>query len=221
MILWILLIILVTIGTTAFVVFSLFSQVALRKAVVAENLEVIQDELADKKKILSELATASLGLVPASHLEALRVEIAAEEETLRTEKGRVTIIQAEMEAVDLRLRELEEIAKELENSGVEAAREVEMLRARERDLEAQNAKLQEHLDTSMIQLDKLSHDLAGTEGATESLMRTKEEMEKVQLQLKFYEEQIGLVNRKYLDLKKAYDALDIEYAQLYEKQSQG
>ena len=29
------------------------------------------------------------------------------------------------------------------------------------------------------------------------------------------------LNHKYIALKKAYDALDIEYAQLYEKQQSG
>lgn len=218
---WIILITLVCLGVTGFVVFSLFSQVSERKAVLRENLQIIEEELKEKQTILGEIAVSSLGLVSSDILDQMKIDIAKEEENLRTEKGRVTIIQAEIEAVDLRLRELEEIEKELENSSIEASREIEMLRARERDLEVQNQKLREQLDNCLMQLDRLLHDLASSHEAVTQLTSAKNEMISTQKQIQFYEQQISLLNRKYLELKKAYDALDIEYAQLYEKQSQG
>ena len=42
-----------------------------------------------------------------------------------------------------------------------------------------------------------------------------------QKKIQFYEQEIAVVNKKYMELKRAYDALDIEYAQLYEKHAQG
>ncbi|MCC6953835.1 MAG: hypothetical protein IT290_06930 [Deltaproteobacteria bacterium] len=216
---WIILIVLVCVGTTGFVVFSLFSQVAERKAVMIDNLKVIETELKEKQGLLRELAELGLGLVSTDIVAQAKADNEHEEEALRSEKGRGTIIQSEMEAVDLRLRELEEIQKELENSSVEASREIEMLRARERDLESQNQRLRTQVENLVITLDKIASEVGVDAGAI--LLAARPEMVNIQEKLHFYGEQITLLNRKYLDLKKAYDALDIEYAQLYEKQSQG
>ena len=218
---WTILICLICFGTTGFVVFSLFSQVAERKAVMLDNLKMIENELKEKQKILRELAEASLGLVSSDILAQGQADIAREEENLRSEKGRVTIIQSEMEAVDLRLRELEEIQKELENSSIEASREIEMLRARERDLEAQNTKVRGQIDSLGIVLDRLVSEIGAEDELSEVLVKAKPEILQMQDKLQFFGEQVTMLNRKYLDLKRAYDALDIEYAQLYEKQSQG
>ena len=220
MILWILLICMVSVGATAYVVLSLFRQVQERKVLLLENLQVTQEELVEKGKILDEIAETALGVVHQSVIDEKRVVIEKDLETLRSERGRGTIVQAEIEAVDLRLRELEEIQKELENSSMEAAREIEMLRAREKDLELHNDRLKGGLDNIVIEVDKLKHEVASHPEAIEELEKAKAEMAQTQGLLSFYGDQIALVNRKYLDLKRAYDALDIEYAQLYEKQSQ-
>lgn len=221
MVLWIILATLIILGSTGFIVFSLYNQVNARKLVLQENIQILESELSEKKKILTELAETSLGLVSTDVCDQLRADLEKDEEGLRTEKGRVTIIQAEIEAVDLRLRELEEIEKELENSSLEASRELELLRARERDLEVQNEKLRSQIESCCIQLDKLLGELASSSEAVNTLNAAKSQMLDTQNQIQIYEAQIATMNRKYMDLKRAYDALDIEYAQLYEKQSQG
>ena len=53
-----------------------------------------------------------------------------------------------------------------------------------------------------------------------SPMQAKSDLNSGQMQLKHFQSEIPDINQKYVALKRAYDALDIEYAQLYEKQSQ-
>jgi len=178
----------------------------------------LQHEYDTKKKILSDLAAASLGLINKTEHERVRSESAALEESIRAEKGRLTITEAELEAVDTRLRELEEIKRELEVSNMDAIKELEMLRAQERDAKAQNDALRSELESSFEQLEMLLEVLASSAAAVSRLNSAKNELVATEKKCTFYEEQIALINGKYMALKKAYDALDIEYAQLYEKQ---
>lgn len=185
------------------------------------NLQVLKEEEETKVGILRELAEISLGYVTPEYFSQLDEQIKAAEEDLRAEKGRLTITEAELEAVDVRLRELEELKRELEMSGIDAIRELELLRAQERDIAAQNDALKNQLRSSLEQLDSLLEVLASSAEAVERLQSAKKELLESETKTQFYQEQIALLNQKYMGLKKAYDALDIEYAQLYEKQQQG
>jgi chromosome segregation ATPase len=217
----VLFIIIVILAATVTVIIRVGGQVHERKTVLTSNLHTLQEGIDERVKVLTELADLSGGLVDKSECDKIQAEVTQEEENLRTEKGRSTITQAELEAVDLRLRELEEIERELESSSLDASRELEMLRSQEREIDARNAHLREQLDSSLIRLDKLLHELASSQGAVRKLTAARDELIETQRKIQFYEQQIATVNRKYMELKRAYDALDIEYAQLYEKHSHG
>jgi chaperonin cofactor prefoldin len=219
--LWVILIILIFLFAGGGVAFSLFRKVNQQKEIVLLNLKTLQTELEEKKKILEELGAMSLGLISTAQLDEIQSSLSGDEEALRTVKGKATLLQAEAEAVDIRLRELEEIERELEASSIEAGREMELLRAQERDMGARNTKLTTELESYLIQLDKLLLDAADDPKLIEALKKAREQLEIGQSQLKHFESEIPLINEKYMGLKRAYDALDIEYAQLYEKQSKG
>ena len=55
--------------------------------------------------------------------------------------------------------------------------------------------------------------------AVSKLKKAQEELKLPGEQVEWYTNEISIVNHKYIELKRAYDALDIEYAQLYEKQN--
>lgn len=185
------------------------------------NLEILKTEQQTKMKILRDLGQLALGYVTKEYFTQLDEQAKAADEELRAEKGRLTITEAELEAVDVRLRELEELKRELEMSGIDAIRELELLRAQERDIAAQNDALKSQLNSSIEQLDMLLDMLASSAEAVEKLQAAKKELLEAETKMQFYQENIALLNQKYMGLKKAYDALDIEYAQLYEKQQQG
>ena len=185
---------------------------------VRNALEVMEQELSKKREIMEELAQLALGLVSPETLTKFDSDLTAAEEALRTEKGKVTITEAEIEAVDLRLRELEELKKEIEVSAVEASRELEMLRSQQREISSRNEELRLKLEETQHEIDLMMGALSHSAQATEELRKAKLTLAEYQKKMDWYTEQIAVLNEKYMMLKKAYDALDIEYAQLYEKQ---
>jgi chromosome segregation ATPase len=217
----IILIAIIFLSTSLFVVYSLMRKLNERKQVVVDNLSILQEEMDLKKDVLKELAEINLGLASVDLRDQAKADVAMEEDVLRGEKGKSTIVQAELEAVDLRLRELEEIQRELEASSLEASRELEMLRMQEKEFEQKNAKLRANLESIFMQLDQLMNSLSSSQEAVDKLLSAKNDLIQTQDKIQYYEDNISLLNKKYMDLKRAYDALDIEYAQLYEKQSHG
>jgi len=188
---------------------------------VQKNIEIMKAEQKTKLDLLRDLAQVSLGYVTSEYFADLVEQAKNVEEEVRTEKGRITITEAELEAVDVRLRELEELKRELEMSSIDAIRELELLRAQERDITQQNDGLKGQLKNTFQELDQLLEMLASNTEAVNRLHAAKKELMESEVKHQFYQEQIALLNQKYVGLKKAYDALDIEYAQLYEKQQQG
>jgi chromosome segregation ATPase len=183
------------------------------------NLHVAQNELHEKDNLLREIAGLTFGFAPAGALEALEAKLDPAEESVAVERGKNAIAQAELETAQLRLRELEEVARELEASKAEAAQELEMLRSEEQQIAERNAGLKAELDRSLAQLDRLLTELTFSHDAVDYLTTAKGEISEGQQKIEWYSEQISVLNTQYMSLKKAYDALDIEYAQLYEKQS--
>ncbi|MCB0324747.1 MAG: hypothetical protein KDD69_14290 [Bdellovibrionales bacterium] len=182
------------------------------------NLETVKEEEQTKLGVLGDLAEMTLGLVTPTRIQELEAKRGEAEESIRAEKGRLTITEAELEAVDTRLRELEELKRELEVSNMDAVKELEMLRAQERDIAAKNDALRNQINASVEQIEFLLEQLANSAEAVERLSAAKNELLDIEKQSSYYEEQIAAINMQYMNLKKAYDALDIEYAQLYEKQ---
>ena len=182
------------------------------------NAEMAKVEGESRRKLVQELADIVLGFVDKNELNGLNTQVSAAEEQLRAEKGRITITEAEVQSVDARLRELEEIKRELEISNMDAVKELDMLRSQENDVRSQNAALKEQLDVSLDQLEILLEVLESSAEAVYRLTNAKNELSEVDKKCVYFEEQSSLINMRYLALKKAYDALDIEYAQLYEKQ---
>ncbi len=214
------LILVVSLGGAFFVAAMLKKRFSAGDEQVKKNISIIKNEAKAKEEILRELAQLSLGLASSQYFEQLGDQIRTCEEELRAERGRLTITDAELEAVDVRLRELEELKRELEMSNIDAIRELELLKAQERDMSSQNESLRGQLRSSTEQLDMLLDMLASSAEAVAHLQSAKAQLIEAEQKATFYESQITLLNQKYVSLKRAYDALDIEYAQLYEKQQQ-
>ncbi len=221
MILWVILVVVIFGAGFGGIFMALKKRHAAAGDQMAKNVEMISAEIARKKELLTDLAGVSLGLTPAPRFAELEESLRSVEEELRAERGRLTITEAELEAVDTRLRELEELKRELEMSGLDAVRELELLRAQERDIANQNEVLKNQLDSALDQLDMLLDMLATSAEAVSRLNGAKAELVEAEKKSNWYQEQIMSLNHKYIALKKAYDALDIEYAQLYEKQQSG
>lgn len=215
---WICLAVLIYVGGLAVLFLKLGRKHLVVDRQLRTNVEIAEQEKETKTKLLQQIANLSMGLVPQTDLEVIEHEKQGLEENIRAEKGRLTITEAELEAVDTRLRELEELKRELEVSNMDAVKELDMLRSQEREISQKNLALKEKLQESLEQLDLLLGMLQNSTVVVEKLTKAKTELLNTEAKCAYYEEQIAKINNKYMGLKKAYDALDIEYAQLYEKQ---
>lgn len=203
-----------------FVVFRLFSEAKHYELALSQGLKVLEDEIASKKKVIEGVEDLKNNLCRPEEYAKIKGEVGSYDEKLRVERGRVTITEAELDALETRLREMEEIERELQASAVEFTREVDMLKTQESGLAERAQDLRKQLDRSLGELDRLLVQIGDSVVAKEKITEAKTQVLQIQDKVEWYRQEFANVNVKYLSLKKAYDALDIEYAQLYEKQNE-
>lgn len=182
-----------------------------------ENSAKLEQQLLDAK---TRVDTSLAEMRPLGELQKLVLAARIASDTLKADRGRVTITQAELETVETRLRELEEIERELEASGIETEEEVKILTKKEQELSAKNAALKEQIRASTEKIDALLGDLQNNAEAQEQVLSMKTKLILTEQKAEEMVVQIELGNDQYFELKRRYDALDIEYAQLYEKFSE-
>lgn len=180
----------------------------------------LEEELAHKSKSFEELKEHLGQLVDIKELRTAVAELLRLQEALKTERGRITITQAELETVEGRLRELEEIERELEASGIETKEELKILQKKEQELRSKNEALSAQIANSMAELDKIVTEIEMTVQMQEQVAGMKAELIQTESKIGDLLLQIEQGNEQYFAMKQRYDALDIEYAQLYEKFSE-
>jgi chromosome segregation ATPase len=152
---------------------------------------------------------------------ALKVrEVKGLQDAVKSERGRITITQAELETIETRLRELEEIERELEASGIETKEELNILKKKEKELANKNEALRNQIAMSTEQVDSLMGQIQASAQVMEQVQAMKNELIQSEMKITEILVQIEQGNDQYFLLKQRYDALDIEYAQLYEKFSE-
>lgn len=216
--LWPILIALLFVSGTAGLVVFVLRQKSVASSIIKRNVKSSEEEVSKKRELLTEFAQLTLGFEHSDIHEKRKKEAIQLEETMRAERGRYTISEAELEAVDRRLRDLEELKRELEVSNLEAGKELELLRLQEKEVRDKTDKLRGQLDAVNEKFESLLKELEHSQEAVSRLNMAKSQLSESLKKTDFYETQISMLNKKYMDLKRAYDALDIEYAQLYERQ---
>lgn len=176
-----------------------------------------KDQFDKKTALIEEFKLAYAELVPARDFRVVGRELNDIVQKIRAERGRITITQAELEAVENRLRELDEIERELEASALETREELAILEKKAQEIKDKNKRLQTELQASMAEIDEMMKSLELTAQQQEQIDNMKAELASCQSQIDSVLVAIEQCNEHYVHMKKRYDALDIEYAQLYEK----
>lgn len=184
------------------------------------DLEEVTSQRDERKALLAKVETMLTELVPASEVRTKGQALILAKEALKTERGRVTITQAELETVEGRLRELEEIERELEASGIETKEEINILQKKEKELSSKNDGLKQQIQVSTSQIDKLLGEITANAELHEKVQSMKSELLQTLEKIDLLMVQIEQGNEQYFTMKRRYDALDIEYAQLFEKFSE-
>jgi len=180
-------------------------------------LDLLSDEVQQKRKLRETLSALESEMVDPNEVKGAARNFLIARESLKAERGRVTITQAELETIEVRLRELDEIARELQASMTETKEEMKILQRKEGELSNKNQQLKTQIADSLSKMDSIMSDIEMTAQMQEHITRMKAEIVKAEEQIETLLTQITAGNEQYFVLKKRYDALDIEYAQLYEK----
>lgn len=198
----------------------MYATFAKRKDAARGVVDAVARQAAEREAILEKVKALSAEMVDLAELKGKVRELRLAKESLKTERGRITITQAERETVEGRLRELEEIERELEASGLETKEELTILQKKQKELASKNDGLKTQISTSVQQMDELLSKIEMTAQQTEQVQAMKAQIIQTEQKIDTLLLQIEQGNDQYFILKKRYDALDIEYAQLFEKFSE-
>lgn len=195
----------------------MYFSIAKEKTSVHGYLSVLQEEEEQKAQIKERFNELYALMIDVGSVRTKADEFLSFQESLKAERGRITITQAELETVEGRLRELEEIERELEASGVETKEEIAILEKKHGGLTTKNQTLQSKISESTQKLEAVLSEIELSAQMQEQVDVMKAQLIQTQEQIELLLVQIEEGNGQYFILKKRYDALDIEYAQLYEK----
>ncbi len=195
----------------------MYKSISAKKGALDSVVNQLQADLQRSRDLTDSFLTKYAEMLPA---KSFRVEVTKLNEAtqmIRAERGRITITQSELEAVENRLRELDEIDRELDASSMETKEELNILAKKHADIRNKNEKLKKELEDSMASLDDMLQDLELNAQQQEQVDNMKGELASSQSRIDTVLIAIEQANDQYVLMKKRYDALDIEYAQLYEK----
>lgn len=183
----------------------------------ATLLEQMNKEKAEREELLGKARSIREKLLDFEAVAGLARELTSLKDATKLERGRVTITQAELETVEARLREIDEIERELDASNVETQEELKVLQRKEAALTNKNNNLKEKLASSKTELEKVLGEIKENVELSQKTSEMMESLVKTEAKIEEMLQQIQSGNEQYFILKRRYDALDIEYAQLYEK----
>ena len=181
------------------------------------NANQLKEALQERTDINQKITDTIAKMIPASDLRAKGDEYKIHKESLKAERGRLAITEAELETVEGRLRELEVIERELEASSIETQEEVSILNRKKEELEKKKEGLKEQLDESSQKMAEVMNQIEMSAQMRAKIEDLQTELLNTQAQIDILLAKIQESNQMYIVAKRRFDALDIEYAQLYEK----
>ena len=177
----------------------------------------IKDELAIKQELWGRIESISAEMADPVEYENISTDVSKAREALKAERGRVIIIQAELESVEVRLRELDEVNRELEASALETKEELKIFQKRESELKTTNDDLRVQIADSTTKMEALMSEIEMSVQMQEQVKIMRADLLKSEEQVETLMNEIQKGNEQYFVFKRRYDALDVEYAQLYQQ----
>lgn len=166
---------------------------------------------------LTRIDALKSGLVPVVEVSPLLRELSTLDQDLKNKNVKFSLALSELEAVEFRLQELEEIRREIEASATEIKDELRALQEREEELRSRRQELEVMLRASAEKMSTIATELAMSSEMQIQIERMQGELVLTQEQCGRLLGQIEKGNEQCMAMKQRYNALDIEYALLYEK----
>jgi chromosome segregation ATPase len=177
----------------------------------------MKDELAQKRDLWAKIESLREEMADPVEYETVSHELSLARDSLKAERGRVIITQAELESVEVRLRELDEVNRELEASTLETKEELKILQKKEGELKTKNEELRVQIADSTSKMEVLMSEIEISVQAEEQVKLMRADLLKCEEQVETLMNEIQKGNEQYFIAKRRYDALDVEYAQLYQQ----
>ena len=177
----------------------------------------LKENLSSIDLVKQKADSLMLQLVPFEELKGKVKELLKANKTLKLEKGRVSLTQAEQDTVDRRLRELEEIERELDASNIEVKKELDILDGKQREIKIKNESLNLKIQENLQEIERMVSEVKMEDNLKDEILEIKNRLVETQIETQKLTEAHNLEKNQYVILKRRFDALDIEYAQLYEK----
>jgi chromosome segregation ATPase len=177
----------------------------------------LKDELAQKRELWAKIESLQQEMADPVEYDMVSRELLIARDSLKAERGRVIITQAELESVEVRLRELDEVTRELEASTLETKEELKILQKREVELKSKNEELRVQIADSTSKMEVLMSEIEISVQMEEQVKLMRADLLKCEEQVETLMNEIEKGNEQYFIAKRRYDALDVEYAQLYQQ----
>ena len=192
--------------------------ILLKKRLIVQNYNAkLKENLSSIDLSIQKTESLLAQLVPFEELKAKVKELLQTKKALKLEKGRVSIAQAEQETIDRRLRELEEIERELDASNIEVKKELDILDGKQREIKSKNESLNLKIQENLQEIEKMMSEVKMEDNIKDEIQEIKNRLVETQMETQKLTEAHNIEKNQYVILKRRFDALDIEYAQLYEK----
>lgn len=175
------------------------------------------DEVEQKRGLWAEVRELSHRLADPKELAVIAKDFTVARESLKAERGRVTIAEAELDMIEVRLRELEEIQRELEASRTETKEELRILERKEGELRLRNDQLRTQISEANGKIEMIMREIELSAQMQEEVVKLQAELLRSEEQVENLLNEIQRGNEQYFIFKRRYDALDVEYAQLYQQ----
>lgn len=179
--------------------------------------DAVKEELALKRELWNRIEAIRVEMAEPAEYEEANTEVTLAREALKAERGRVIITQAELESVEVRLRELDEVNRELEASALETREELKIFQKKEVDLKTKNDELRVQIADSTTKMEALMSEIEMSVQMQEQVKMMRADLLKSEEQVETLMNEIQKGNEQYFNSKRRYDALDVEYAQLYQQ----
>lgn len=178
-------------------------------------------EVGEKRALWTRIQELSHEMADPQQLLLSAKAFTTARESLKAERGRVTIAQAELDMIEVRLRELEEITRELEASTTETKEELKILQRKEEDLKSKNDHLRVQIAETINKMETIMSEIEMSAQMQEQVLKLRGDLLQSEEQGQTLLNEIQRGNEQYFILKRRYDALDVEYAQLYQQFNEG
>lgn len=183
--------------------------------------QAVLDEVEQKRELWEEVKQLSQKMADPRELASSVKSFTVARESLKAERGRVTIAEAELDMIEVRLRELEELHRELEASRTETKEELRILERKEGELRLRNDQLRTQISEANVKIETIMREIELSAQMQEEVVNLQAELLRSEEQVETLLNEIQRGNEQYFILKRRYDALDVEYAQLYQQFNEG